>query len=180
MGVSGVGKSTIAEALNERLHWPFKEGDELHPPSNVQKMHAGIPLDDIDREPWLRAVATWIRARRDAGEPGIITCSALKRTYRDKLIDGDDQVRLLYLKADRAVLLERVEHREGHFMPPSLLDSQLATLEEPTPDEHPYVILVHGDVAEIVAECIQALEDGEEGQGSALDPLGAAPPDPHS
>ncbi len=168
MGVSGVGKSTIAEALNEHLHWPFKEGDELHPPSNVQKMHAGMPLDDTDREPWLRTVAAWIRARRDADEPGIITCSALKRAYRDKLIDGDDQVRLLYLKADRAVLLDRLENREGHFMPPSLLNSQLATLEEPTPDEHPYVILVHGDVEAIVGECLDALEAGGEGRPEAL------------
>ena len=158
MGVSGVGKSTIAEALNEHLHWPFREGDELHPPANIQKMHAGIPLDDTDREPWLRAVAAWIRARRAADAPGILTCSALKRAYRDKLVDGDAHVRLLYLKADREVLRERLESREGHFMPASLLESQLATLEEPTPDEHPYVVLVHGDVGEIVSECLEVLE----------------------
>ena len=159
MGVSGVGKSTIAEALNEHLHWPFREGDELHPPANVQKMHAGIPLDDTDREPWLRAVAAWIRARREADEPGIVTCSALKRRYRDKLIEGDDLVRLLYLKADRAVLEERLHSREGHFMPASLLESQLATLEEPTPEEHPYVVMVHGGVGEIVADCLEVLEE---------------------
>ncbi len=160
MGVSGSGKSTIALALNERLHWPFQEGDELHPPSNVQKMHAGIPLDDVDREPWLRVIAAWIRARRTAGQPGIVTCSALKRSYREMLVTGDGGVRLLYLKASRAVLEARVHERTGHFMPPDLLDSQLATLEEPGPEERPYTVVVHGTIEETVRAALALLRNG--------------------
>ncbi len=160
MGVSGAGKSTIALALNEHLHWPFQEGDELHPPANVQKMHAGLPLDDADREPWLRIIAAWIRARRAAGEPGIVTCSALKRRYREMLVGGDAGVRLLYLKASRAVLETRVHERTGHFMPAALLDSQLATLEEPTADEHPYTVLVHGTVQQTVDAALEVIRQG--------------------
>ena len=157
MGVSGSGKSTIAEAINERLHWPFQEGDALHPPSNVQKMHSGIPLTDEDRAPWLLAVRLWIDARIAAGEPGLVTCSALKRSYRDGLLDGRDDTRLLYLKADPAVLEERLEKRTGHFMPASLLESQLKTLEEPTPDEHPITVCVESTLQQTVAEALAAL-----------------------
>lgn len=157
MGVSGVGKTTIARALEAQLQWPFQEGDELHPPANVQKMHAGIPLTDADRRPWLEAIFAWIEARRAAGEPGLITCSALKRRYRDFLVRGHADVRLLYLKADRQVIAARLAHRHGHFMPPTLLDSQLETLEEPAEDERPITVLVHGTVNEIVAAIIEAL-----------------------
>jgi carbohydrate kinase (thermoresistant glucokinase family) len=148
MGVSGAGKSTLAEGLRDRLGWPFQEGDSLHPPSNVQKMHAGIPLTDTDRAPWLDAIKAWIDARVAAGEPGLITCSALKRAYRDRLIDGRPQVRVLYLKADAATLEARLRERRGHFMPASLLESQLRTLEEPAPDEHPLVVPMQGNPAE--------------------------------
>ena len=157
MGVSGSGKSTIAERLNARLHWPFQEGDALHPPANVQKMHAGIPLNDEDRAPWLLAVARWIDARVAAHEPGMITCSALKRRYRDDLVRSRSQVRLLYLKADRSLLEERLRQRQGHFMPPSLLESQLDTLEEPAPDERPIEVHVEGTVEQTVAEAWAAL-----------------------
>ena len=157
MGVSGSGKSTIAEAINARLNWPFQEGDALHPPSNVQKMHAGVPLTDEDRAPWLLAVKGWIDARVEAGEPGLVTCSALKRSYRDGLVDGRAQVRLLYLKADPVVLEERLEKRTGHFMPASLLESQVRTLEEPAPDEHPITVCVESTLDQTVAEALQAL-----------------------
>jgi len=158
MGVSGAGKSTLAAALAERLHWPFQEGDALHPPANVQKMHAGTPLTDEDRAPWLAAIKGWIDARVAAGESGLITCSALKRPYRAFLTSGRPQVRILYLKADASVLKDRVEHRTGHFMPASLLESQLKTLEEPAPDEHPIVIRVDGPMAGSVTAALRAID----------------------
>ncbi len=136
MGVSGSGKTTIAVPLAKRLGWIFLEGDDLHPPANVAKMHSGRPLTDDDRWPWLDAIAAWIDARQAAGEAGVVACSALKRVYRDRLMDGRRGVRLVFLHADRALLAERLARRTGHFMPPSLLDSQLATLEPPEPDEH--------------------------------------------
>ncbi len=157
MGVSGSGKSTIAEAVNAQLHWPYQEGDELHPAANVRKMQSGTPLTDADRVPWLAAVRCWIDARVTAGEPGMITCSALKRAYREGLVGGRPQVRLLYLRADRALLEHRLARRTGHFMPPSLLDSQLQTLEEPQADEHPLVVRVDGSPEEIVASALDAL-----------------------
>jgi carbohydrate kinase (thermoresistant glucokinase family) len=157
MGVSGAGKSTIAEALDARLHWPFQEGDDLHPPANIQKMHAGIPLDDTDRAPWLAACKAWIDARVARGEPGFITCSALKRKYRDYLTESRPNVRVLYLRASREILEEHVHERTGHFMPPSLLDSQLATLEEPTPDENPIVVNVESTVERTADEAIIAI-----------------------
>ncbi len=157
MGVTGAGKSTIAEALNTHLHWPYQEGDDLHPAANVAKMHAGIPLNDADRAPWLAAIKAWIDARITAGEAGLVTCSALKRKYRDFLIAGRPSVRILYLQAPRAILVEHLEHRTGHFMPPSLLDSQLHTLEPPTPDENPITVEVREDVADTVADILAAI-----------------------
>jgi gluconokinase len=135
MGVSGVGKSTIAALLAERLGWTFEEGDSLHPTANVEKMAAGIPLTDDDRWPWLARIADWIDGHLDTGENGIITCSALKRSYRNVLNRRGTGVEFVYLALDRADLEERVEHREGHFMPSSLLDSQLETLEPPALSE---------------------------------------------
>ena len=157
MGVSGVGKTTIARALDEHLHWPFQEGDELHPPANVEKMRAGTPLTDADREPWLAAVAHWVEARRIAGRGGIITCSALKRGYRDTIVRGHADVRILYLRADRALIAERLAQRQHHYMPASLLDSQLGTLQEPTADERPIVVAVHRAPADTVAEILADL-----------------------
>lgn len=157
MGVSGSGKSTIAQAMADQLHWPFQEGDALHPPSNIQKMHAGVPLTDADRAPWLAAVKVWIDARVSAGEPGIVTCSALRRAYRAQLVDARQDVRLLYLCADREVLEARLERRTGHFMPASLLQSQLETLEEPSSDERPITISVEGGITATVAAAMAAL-----------------------
>ncbi len=154
MGVTGAGKSTIAAALNTHLGWPFQEGDDLHPAANIAKMHAGIPLTDADRAPWLAAVKAWIDARVAAVEPGLITCSALKRSYRDFLVAGRAGVRILYVKADPAMLREHLSHRTGHFMPPGLLDSQLATLEAPGQDEHPITIQVQGNVEDTVQEIL--------------------------
>jgi carbohydrate kinase (thermoresistant glucokinase family) len=158
MGVSGAGKSSIAEAMRDRLGWVFQEGDALHPPANVQKMHAGIALTDEDRAPWLAAIKRWIDARLEAGESGLVTCSALKRAYRDFLIGDRPAVRVLYLKASRAILEGRVHHRPDHFMPASLLDSQLATLEEPREDENPLVVGVDGPKAASIEAALKAIE----------------------
>ncbi len=159
MGVSGVGKSTIALALNTHLHWPFQEGDDLHPAANIDKMSHGIPLTDEDRKPWLAAVRAWIDARVAAGEPGMVTCSALKRSYRDTMVAGRACVRILYLHADAKIIEEHLARRTGHFMPPSMLESQLKTLEEPAPDEHPITVNVTGSIDDTVAAILKALED---------------------
>ena len=135
MGVSGVGKTTVARALAQRLGVPMVEGDELHPAANVAKMRAGTPLDDADRLPWLRAVAAVIGQHEAHDESAVVTCSALRRRYRDLLRDGHPSVRFVHLVADAAVLEARLARRTGHFMPVSLLQSQLATLEPLAPDE---------------------------------------------
>lgn len=134
-GVSGAGKSTIGEMLAERLDWPFEEGDSLHPYTNVEKMAAGIPLTDEDRWPWLAHIADWVDNQLDSGQNGVITCSALKRSYRLLINRRGSGVEFVYLAVSKEELERRVEHREGHFMPASLLDSQLATLEPPTDGE---------------------------------------------
>ena len=140
MGVSGAGKTTVGERLSARLGWPFKEGDELHPPANLAKMARGAPLNDADRAPWLAAIADWIDGWLGAGISGVITCSALKRAYRAELTAGRPEVRFVYLEGEPSVLADRLANRRGHFMPPSLLASQLADLEAPTPAEGAIVV----------------------------------------
>jgi carbohydrate kinase (thermoresistant glucokinase family) len=157
MGVSGSGKTTVAEKLAAALGVEFLEGDKLHPRANVEKMKAGTPLTDEDRRPWLEAIAAKIDQWRAEGKGGVITCSALKRAYRDILIGERPQVRVVYLKGSRALIHERMAARRGHFMPVGLLDSQFATLEEPGPDERPIVADVGGTPEEIVAEIIRQL-----------------------
>jgi len=159
MGVSGSGKTTIALPLAARLGWPFLEGDDLHPAANVAKMHSGRPLDDSDRWPWLDAIAAWIDARISAGEPGVVTCSALKRAYRDRLLGVRKGVRLVFLHADRDLLAERLARRTGHFMPPSLLDSQLATLEPPEPGENAIVVDISLPPEQVIATLIARLRE---------------------
>jgi carbohydrate kinase (thermoresistant glucokinase family) len=157
MGVSGSGKTTIAERLAQRLGWQFQEGDALHPPATVAKMASGTPLTDADRGPWLHAIAALIDKWRASGQDGIVTCSALKRSYRRILIDDRPELRLVYLQADKSLLAERLAKRRGHFMPASLLDSQLATLEEPGPDEHPIIAHVGPSPETIVNEIIRQM-----------------------
>jgi len=135
MGVSGCGKSTIGGLLAGRLGWPLAEGDDLHPAENVAKMAAGHPLDDADRAPWLARIRDWIDGRLATGESGLVTCSALKRRYRDVLRGEQGDVVFVYLHGTREQLLTRLTARQGHFMPAALLDSQLADLEPPEPDE---------------------------------------------
>ena len=157
MGVSGSGKSTIAAELHRVLGWPFQEGDDLHPLVNVAKMRSGHPLDDADRLPWLQAVAHWIDGQLAAHAPGIITCSNLKRAYRDITIGNRRGVRLVYLKGEPSLIHGRITDRQHRYMPPSLLQSQFETLEEPGADEHPVIVTVHGSIAETVFEVLLQL-----------------------
>ena len=132
MGVSGCGKTTVAAGLAERLGWTLLEGDSFHPPANVARMRAGMPLTDDDRWPWLRAIATAAAGQARC----VVACSALKRAYRDVLAPDV----LVYLRGSRALIAERLAGRKDHFMPPGLLDSQFATLEAPGPDENPVIV----------------------------------------
>jgi len=152
MGVSGSGKSTVAGALAHSLGWTLAEGDDFHPPANIAKMHSGIPLNDNDRMPWLATIAAWIDARIQAREPGIVTCSALKRAYRDQLAGGRPEVLFVYLKGTVALISQHLAAREGHFMPASLLPTQFETLEEPAADEPAFAIDAAHPVAAIVSE----------------------------
>lgn len=152
MGVSGSGKTTVAAMLAGRLHWQFEEGDTLHPPANIEKMRQGVALDDDDREPWLQALARIIDAWLEAGECGVVACSALKRAYRQMIIGDRRGVQLVYLKGARELILQRMAARHGHFMPLGLLDSQLQTLEEPLPEEHVLVVSIDQSPGQIVRE----------------------------
>jgi gluconokinase len=149
MGVSGTGKSTVAALLVKALGWPMAEGDDFHSAANVAKMHAGHPLTDADRLPWLQAISAWIGACETAGTGGIITCSALKRSYRDLLRTGHPDVRFICLVGSHDLLMSRLTNRSGHFMPASLLDSQLATFEPLQPDEAGVTIDVAAPAAQI-------------------------------
>lgn len=157
MGVSGSGKSTVGLALAERLGWLFVDGDALHPPENVAKMHAGHALNDADRAPWLAAIRARIDAWRAAGTTGVITCSALKRRYRDALIGENTDVSLVYLEGSPALIAGRLAERRGHFMPESLLDSQFAALEPPSADERAIHTPVDRPVTAIVDHIVTAV-----------------------
>jgi gluconokinase len=160
MGVTGTGKTTVMEALADRLHWPSAEGDEFHPAANIEKMRAGHPLDDADRWPWLEAIAAWIGERERSGESALVACSALRRAYRDLLRRGHPSVWFVQLVARPAVLADRMEHRRGHYMPVSLLGSQLDTLEPLQPDETGILLPTNRPVDELVDEIIAAMPEG--------------------
>ena len=170
MGVSGSGKSTVAEELAARLGWSFEEGDALHPEVNIAKMHAGIPLTDADRQLWLERVAAWIDAQRAKKQPGIITCSALKRAYRQVIIGDRPEVRLVYLRGGRDLIAEHLAGRHGHFMPASLLQSQIDTLEEPDPDEDPLIVEAARPASQVTDEIVRLL-----GTSTAVDHNVTAP-----
>ena len=157
MGVSGAGKTTVAERLATALHYQFLEGDALHPAANIAKMHNGKPLDDADRRPWLERVAAAIDAWRAAGQGGVITCSALKRRYRDVIIGQRPGVRLVYLEGSRELLRSRLAARKAHFMPAALLDSQLDDLEPPGAEESPITVDVTGEPDKIAGEILRQL-----------------------
>ena len=155
MGVCGSGKSLIGAELARALDIEFVEGDDLHPPGNVQRMAAGIALTDTDRHGWLLEIATRLREAKRAGVGLVVTCSALKRSYRDMLRSGGiADVRFVYLAGSRALLAERMVKRRGHFMPPALLESQLATLEAPSPDEQAWVCDIREAPEGIVADLV--------------------------
>src|SRR5262249_20393081 len=158
MGVSGSGKTTIAALVAHALGCQFQEGDDLHPRANVEKMRRGIPLTDDDRRPWLEKIAQEIDGWRARGESGVLTCSALKRAYRDLIIGDRTAAPLLPPPGPSDLTPPRWAARHEHFMPIALLDSQFKTLEEPTPDEHPIVVDTGGRPAEIAGAVVAALK----------------------
>ncbi|TME43457.1 MAG: gluconokinase [Chloroflexi bacterium] len=153
MGVSGCGKTTVGAIVAGRLGWPIEEGDALHPQANIEKMAAGHPLTDADRWPWLAKVADWIQERLDAGENGLITCSALKRSYRDLINREGSGLTFVFLAGSKETIAARLAARHGHFMRSSMLDSQFADLEEPAGDE-PAIRVDIGPPAAEIAELI--------------------------
>jgi gluconokinase len=167
MGVSGSGKSTIASALAERIGWTFEDGDRFHPASNVAKMHAGHPLTDEDRWPWLQAIADEIDRLCAAGEHAVIACSALKRSYRDVLVHGRSDVRMIYLEGSQQLIANRLARRKNHFMPPGLLESQFETLEPPGADENPLTVSIDASVDEIVDAIVHQLKPVPADEGAS-------------
>lgn len=162
MGVSGSGKTTVAQAVVERLGWPYAEADDFHPQANKDKMAAGHPLTDEDRLPWLQALAAWAGERHAAGESTVTTCSALRRSYRDVLRAGAPGTLCVHLAGDKHELLGRMRGRE-HFFPPELLESQLDTLEPLAPDEDGLVVDIGPPVPEVVEEILRRLNPNGHG-----------------
>jgi len=154
MGVSGAGKTAVGEVVAERLGWPFVDADDLHPPGNIRKMAAGVPLTDADRLPWLERVRAAIAEHGGSGRSVVVACSALKREYREFLRKGQVDIRFVYLRGTRPVFERRLAGRSGHFFDPSLLTSQLETLEEP---DDAIVIDVDGDLDSVVDQVVAAL-----------------------
>lgn len=159
MGVSGSGKSTVGGMLAGAMGWDLQEGDDLHPQANIDKMATGHPLNDEDRWPWLDKIAVWIKSHTDAGQPGIVTCSALKRSYRDVL--RGEHVVFVHLAGSRDQIGQRLTARLDHYMPASLLDSQISTLEAVDPDEQAIVVDVGGSPAKIAEEILRRVETFE-------------------
>ena len=156
-GVSGCGKTTVGALLAGQLGWEFADADDFHPEANVAKMRAGIPLTDADREPWLRSVGRWMDTEIAAGRSAVVACSALKRAYRDLLLDGRPSAVMAFLMVSREELDRRLLARTGHFFPEKLLDSQLATLEPPQPDERVVTVTAETSPVRTAASVIAAL-----------------------
>jgi len=155
MGVSGAGKTAVGESLAKRLGWPLVDGDDLHPTSNIRKMTAGVPLTDEDRFPWLQQIRGAIVEHASSGRSAIVACSALKRTYRKLLLEGQPDARLVYLRGTPAVLQRRLSERRGHFFDPTLLASQLETMEEP---DDAVVVDVDAELEAVVEAVATALD----------------------
>lgn len=156
-GIAGSGKTTVGGVLASKLGWTFADGDAFHPPGNVEKMSAGLPLTDADRWPWLQAIGSWMDERIAAGESAVVACSALKRSYRDVLLGGRDQVRLVFLSISHEDDEARLLARRGHFFPEHLLSSQFATLELPEPDERVLVLANRGTPEQTAGHIIAEL-----------------------
>ncbi len=158
MGVAGTGKTTVGALLAGRLGWRYAEADDFHSAQNVAKMAAGEPLSDEDRGPWLAAIGAWIDERAADGAPGVVSCSGLRRAYRDRLREGRPQVRLVFLQGSRELIMRRMAARHGHFMRPEMLDSQFAALEPPQPDEHVIEVSIDATPEQIVEEIVRRSE----------------------
>jgi len=158
MGVSGSGKSTIADNLAAQLGWRYEDGDGFHPPGNVAKMSAGEPLTDEDRWPWLQAIADEIDRLLATRQNAVVACSALKRSYRDILVHGRDDIRIVFLNGTQELIADRLAARKGHFMPPGLLASQFRTLEPPQPGERPITVSIDAPVETIVDDIVRQLK----------------------
>jgi gluconokinase len=164
-GVSGSGKTTVGALLAGRLRWRFADADAFHPAGNIAKMRAGIPLTDEDRWPWLHAITAWMDERIAAGESAVVTCSALKRAYRDALLGGRPQAQLIFLRVSRDETARRLTARHGHFFPSALLSSQFDALEPPAPDEARVTVVPSGDdPADTVAAIIAVVRPAQGGQ----------------
>jgi gluconokinase len=146
-GVSGSGKTTVGALVAGRLHWPFADADTFHPAANVAKMQAGLPLTDADRWPWLRVITAWMDERIAHGDSAVMACSALKRSYRDLLLDGRPEARIVFLSVSQEVVAQRLAVRPGHFFPAQLAASQFDILEPPQPDERAVTVLPPRDLA---------------------------------
>ena len=157
MGVAGSGKTTVAKGIAVSMNWLFAEGDAFHPEANVEKMHSGVPLTDEDRWPWLRLIGDWMSEQEDAGVSAVVTCSALRRVYRDLLREDRPAVRFCHVTSQESTIADRLDHREGHYMPPSLLPSQLATLEPLEDDEPGVTVSGAGSETEVLDRVLHAL-----------------------
>ena len=156
MGVSGSGKTTVAKGVAVSMSWLFAEGDAFHPEANVEKMHSGIPLTDEDRWPWLQLIGDWMSEQEEGGRSAVVTCSALRRVYRNLLRQDRPAVRFLHVTMPQSVIADRLDHRKGHYMPASLLASQLATLEPLEPDEPGVTVSGEGTEPEVLARALHA------------------------
>jgi gluconokinase len=157
-GIAGSGKTTVGKLLADRLGCEFEDGDLLHPAANLAKMHAGVPLTDADRWPWLHVIEAWIDQRISAGKSAVLACSALQRRYRDALLDGRPDAQMAFLQISREVAAARLAHRHGHFFPAQLLDSQFRALEPPGPDERMLVIDANQPADDMAAEIASRLD----------------------
>jgi len=166
MGVSGSGKSTIGSKLADHLNWRYEDGDKFHPKANVAKMSAGHPLSDDDRWPWLRAIAEEIDRVCNAGQHAVIACSALKRAYRDILVHGRTDVRIIFLNGSQTLIAGRLAQRKHHFMPSELLTSQFKTLEPPDASENPVTVALDASVEDIVEDIVNQLKLGAADDGT--------------
>jgi gluconokinase len=170
-GVSGSGKTTVGAMVAGRLHWRFADGDDFHPDANIEKMRAGIPLTDEDRWPWLRAIGAWMDDLIEQDESAVLPCSALKRSYREILLDDRPEARMAFLAVNRDVLASRLAARHGHFFPAQLLNSQFDALEPPQPDERAVIVVEHAadQPADTAAAIIRQLWPGDGADPGACD-----------